>query len=79
MRPGFAGLVGNTPLVKLHAMSEETGCEILAKVESANGGGSVKDRAALFLVRDAERKGQLKPGKYGHVIAEFYPQTLHHY
>ena len=43
-------------------MSEETGCEILAKVEFANGGGSVKDRAALFLIKDAERRGQLKPG-----------------
>lgn len=63
MRIGFAGLVGNTPLVRLNSMSEETGCEILAKVESANGGGSVKDRAALFLIRDAENKGLLRPGR----------------
>ncbi|KAF6017247.1 hypothetical protein EB796_024456 [Bugula neritina] len=62
VRIGFAGLVGNTPLVRLNSMSEETGCEILAKVESANGGGSVKDRAALFLIRDAENKGLLRPG-----------------
>ena len=49
-------------MVKLNAVSKETGCNILAKVESANAGGSVKDRAALFLVKDAERKGQIKPG-----------------
>lgn len=63
VRNGFAGLVGNTPLVRLNAMSEETGCDILAKVEFANGGGSVKDRAALFLVKDAENRGLLKPGE----------------
>ena len=49
-------------MVKLNAVSKETGCNILAKVESANAGGSVKDRAALFLVKDAERRGQIKPG-----------------
>lgn len=63
------GLVGNTPLVKLHKISEETKCNILAKVEFANGGGSVKDRAALFLVRDAEKQGKLRPGiEYSHKI-----------
>lgn len=62
IRNGFIGMVGNTPMVRLDNVSKETGCNILAKVEFANGGGSVKDRAALFLVRDAERKGQLKPG-----------------
>lgn len=63
-RDGFTGMVGNTPLVKLRTVSKETGCNILAKVEFANGGGSVKDRAALFLIRDAEKRGQLRPGKY---------------
>lgn len=63
VRNGLAGLVGNTPLVRLNSVSQETGCNILAKAEFANAGGSVKDRAALFLVRDAERKGQIKPGK----------------
>ena len=51
-------------MVKLNSVSKETGCNILAKVEFANAGGSVKDRAALFLVREAERKGQIKPGKF---------------
>ena len=46
-----------TPLVRLNRMSEETGCEILAKAEFCNGGGSVKDRAALFLIKQAEREG----------------------
>ena len=54
--------MGNTPLIRLNKMSEETGCEILAKAEFCNGGGSVKDRAALFLIQDAMKKGQLKPG-----------------
>jgi cysteine synthase A len=56
------GLIGHTPLVRLRAASDETGCEILGKAEFANPGGSVKDRAALGLVRDAERRGELKPG-----------------
>ena len=56
------GLIGHTPLVRLRAASDETGCEILGKAEFANPGGSVKDRAALGLVRDAERRGALKPG-----------------
>ena len=49
-------------MVRLNSMSKETGCEILAKAEFCNGGGSVKDRAALFLIKDAEEKGQLQPG-----------------
>lgn len=53
-------------------MSIETGCEILAKVEFANGGGSVKDRAALFLVRDAERKGKLSAGEYTFTLVFIY-------
>jgi cysteine synthase A len=61
-RDGFAGAVGNTPLIRLRRLSEETGCEILGKAEFLNPGGSVKDRAALFIIRDAERRGALKPG-----------------
>ena len=59
---GFIDLIGNTPLVRLRAASEATGCEILGKCEFLNPGGSVKDRAALFIVRDAEKRGVLKPG-----------------
>ncbi len=54
--------IGNTPLVKLQRVSEETGCTILGKAEFLNPGQSVKDRAALGIVRDAERSGELKPG-----------------
>ena len=61
-RDGFAGSVGNTPLIRLKKLSEETGCEILGKAEFLNPGGSVKDRAALWIVRDAEKRGTLKPG-----------------
>ncbi|TAJ73171.1 MAG: cysteine synthase A [Phenylobacterium sp.] len=55
-------LIGNTPLLRLRRASEMTGCEILAKAEFMNPGQSVKDRAALYMVRDAERKGLLRPG-----------------
>tara|TARA_R110002072_G_scaffold134172_1_gene274833 strand:+ start:87 stop:1091 length:1005 start_codon:yes stop_codon:yes gene_type:complete len=55
-------LIGNTPLVRLKRASEETGCEILGKAEFLNPGGSVKDRAALGIIRAAERSGRLKPG-----------------
>jgi cysteine synthase len=55
-------LIGNTPLVRLVGPSAETGCEILAKCEFANPGASIKDRAALFIVQDAEENGTLKPG-----------------
>jgi cysteine synthase len=54
--------IGNTPLIRLSGPSDETGCEILGKAEFMNPGGSVKDRAALGIVRDAEVRGQLKPG-----------------
>jgi cysteine synthase A len=54
--------IGNTPLIRLNHASELTGCEILAKAEFMNPGQSVKDRAALFMVRDAEAKGLLRPG-----------------
>src|SRR5882757_11451146 len=62
IRDGFIGSVGNTPLIKLRRASEETGCTILGKAEFLNPGGSVKDRAALFIVRDAEERGILHPG-----------------
>lgn len=62
IRSGFPDAIGNTPLLRLNAASEATGCEILGKCEFMNPGGSVKDRAALFIVRDAERRGLLKPG-----------------
>ena len=58
----FVDAVGNTPLIKLKGPSELTGCTILGKAEFANPGGSVKDRAALSIVQDAENKGLLKPG-----------------
>ncbi|MEB3218092.1 MAG: cysteine synthase A [Nostocales cyanobacterium 94392] len=62
IKNGFVGTVGNTPLIKLKSFSEETGCEILGKAEFLNPGGSVKDRAALYIIEDAEAKGLLKPG-----------------
>ncbi len=62
VRDGFIDTIGNTPLMKLKRVSEETGCTILGKAEFLNPGGSVKDRAALAIVKDAEAKGQLKPG-----------------
>src|ERR1700740_2647316 len=62
IRDGFIGMVGNTPLIKLRRASEETGCTILGKAEFLNPGGSVKDRAALYIVKDAEERGLLKPG-----------------
>jgi cysteine synthase A len=54
--------IGNTPLIRLRRASELTGCEILGKAEFANPGQSVKDRAALFIIKDAEEKGLLRPG-----------------
>ncbi|MEQ9519796.1 MAG: cysteine synthase A [Parvibaculum sp.] len=54
--------IGNTPMIRLKKASEETGCEILGKCEFLNPGQSVKDRAALFIIKDAMAKGQLKPG-----------------
>jgi cysteine synthase len=59
---GFAGTVGNTPLIRLRGVSEQTGCEILGKAEFMNPGGSVKDRAALAIITDAEQRGELRPG-----------------
>jgi len=60
--PNVIDIIGNTPLIRLKDASEKTGCEILGKAEFLNPGQSVKDRAALFIIRDAERRGLLKPG-----------------
>jgi cysteine synthase len=59
---GFAGAIGNTPLIRLARLSAETGCEILGKAEFMNPGGSVKDRAARYIIEEAERTGRLRPG-----------------
>jgi len=62
IRDGFIGSIGNTPLLRLRGPSELTGCEILGKAEFLNPGGSVKDRAALYIILDAEKRGLVKPG-----------------
>jgi len=62
IKAGFVGTIGNTPLIRLNSFSDQTGCEILGKAEFLNPGGSVKDRAALYIIKDAEEKGLLKPG-----------------
>ncbi|MBW2496807.1 MAG: cysteine synthase A [Deltaproteobacteria bacterium] len=62
VRDGFIGAIGDTPLIRLGRASEATGCEILGKAEFLNPGGSVKDRAALAIVEDAEARGALRPG-----------------
>ena len=62
IRDGFIDSIGRTPLIRLRKASEATGCTILGKAEFLNPGGSVKDRAALALVRDAEASGALQPG-----------------
>ena len=59
---GLLGAIGNTPLIRLRRASEATGCEILGKAEFMNPGGSVKDRAGLAIILDAERRGALRPG-----------------
>ncbi|MBS0219316.1 MAG: cysteine synthase A [Proteobacteria bacterium] len=62
VRSGFIESIGNTPLIKLRAASEATGCNIYGKAEFLNPGGSIKDRAALAIIEDAEKRGQLRPG-----------------
>ena len=59
---GLTEAVGNTPLIRLRRASDLTGCTILGKAEFLNPGGSVKDRAALYIIRDAEDRGALEPG-----------------
>nr|WP_298687205.1 cysteine synthase A [uncultured Dongia sp.] len=61
-RQGFVDTIGNTPLIKLKKASEQTGCTILGKAEFLNPGGSVKDRAALAIIQDAEEKGLIRKG-----------------
>ncbi len=61
-KDGIVNTIGNTPLIRLKRVSEETGCTILGKAEFLNPGQSVKDRAALYIIRDAVSKGLLKPG-----------------
>jgi cysteine synthase len=60
--PSVIEAIGSTPLIRLNKASEATGCEILGKAEFMNPGQSVKDRAALYIIRDAEARGELKPG-----------------
>jgi cysteine synthase len=62
MQSSVIDIIGDTPLIRLRRASEETGCEIYGKAEFLNPGQSVKDRAGLFIIRDAERKGLLRPG-----------------
>jgi cysteine synthase A len=62
IRDGFVDAIGRTPLIRLRQASELTGCDILGKAEFLNPGGSVKDRAALSIIQDAERRGELEPG-----------------
>ncbi|HMM13526.1 MAG TPA: cysteine synthase A [Parvibaculum sp.] len=62
IRNGLVDSIGHTPLIRLKRASEETGCEILGKAEFLNPGQSVKDRAALYIIKDAMAKGQLRPG-----------------
>ena len=62
LRDGLVPAIGNTPLIRLRRLSELTGCDILGKAEFLEPGGSVKDRAALAIVLDAERRGLLRPG-----------------
>src|SRR5690348_3317323 len=61
-RSGFVDAIGNTPLIKLRAASEITGCDVYGKAEFLNPGGSIKDRAALAIIKDAEDRGELEPG-----------------
>ena len=62
IRNGLCEAIGNTPMIRLPRLSEETGCEMYGKAEFMNPGSSVKDRAALYIIRDAEEKGLLRPG-----------------
>jgi len=62
IRNGLVETIGNTPMIRLSRLSDMTGCEILGKAEFLNPGGSVKDRAALYIIRDALDRGLLRPG-----------------
>ncbi|MFM7608602.1 MAG: cysteine synthase A, partial [Alphaproteobacteria bacterium] len=65
---GLAGAIGNTPLIRLKRASDITGCDILGKAEFMNPGGSVKDRAGLGIIADAEARGALTPGQPGTIV-----------
>jgi cysteine synthase A len=62
IRKDFLDAIGNTPMIRLNKPSEQTGCEILAKMEFLNPGSSIKDRAALYIIQDALDSGKLEPG-----------------
>jgi len=62
IKKGFLPAIGNTPLIRINSLSDETGCEILGKAEFMNPGGSVKDRAALYIILEAEKNGSLQTG-----------------
>src|SRR5258708_34699362 len=62
IRDGFIDTIGNTPLIRLRGPSEATGCTILGKAEFLNPGGSAKDHAALYIIKDAEERGAIQPG-----------------
>ncbi len=62
IKKSFVEAIGGTPLIRINSLSNETGCEILGKAEFMNPGGSVKDRAALYIIQEAEKSGSLKPG-----------------
>jgi len=68
-RDGVVDAIGHTPLIKLERASALTGCTILGKAEFMNPGGSVKDRPARQMILEAEKRGDLKPGKKGHAAA----------
>ena len=63
IRDGIVEAIGNTPLIKLERASEATGCTILGKAEFMNPGGSVKDRAGRQMILEAEKRGELQPGR----------------
>ena len=63
----FVDAIGNTPLIRINSLSDATGCEILGKAEFLNPGGSVKDRAAWWMIREHERTGALQPVSYTHL------------
>jgi len=65
---GLVGAIGNTPLIEIQSLSQLTGCKILGKAEFLNPGGSVKDRAALFMVEQAEKEGKLKADNSGTIV-----------
>ena len=75
MKSHLPQIIGNTPLLHLRAVSELTGCDIYAKAEFMNPGGSVKDRTALGIIRAAEEAGDLQPGG---VVVEGAVQACHH-